>query len=170
MRPKWLLVAAALAALVAGIIVSIRLNAPQNPPPTLPTLQIPDLQGKPHRLTEWRGKVLVVNFWATWCAPCRQEIPDLNKWQNEFGGKDLQIVGIAVDKPDSVTEFIRDVPMDYPILIAEKTGLTLATLMGNILGVLPYTAIFDRSGKLVYGHPGILDAGTFDKRVKPLLH
>ncbi|HHJ40101.1 MAG: hypothetical protein AXA67_07655 [Methylothermaceae bacteria B42] len=170
MKNKWIVVLAALVALLGGVATSFWLNAPKNPPPSLPTMQIPDLHGKSHQLTEWQGKVLVVNFWATWCAPCRQEIPDLNRWQQQYGGHGLQIIGIAVDNPGSVTKFIQDVPMDYPILVAEKTGLSLATLMGNILGVLPYSAIFDRSGKLVFGHAGILDADTFNKRVKILLN
>ena len=116
------------------------------------SLQDPD--GATKALDNWRGKVLVVNFWATWCAPCRQEIPEFVKLQEELGSRGLQFLGIAIDQPKQVGEFVREFRINYPVLIAGLDTLELMRESGNRSGVLPFTLILDRGGKAVEGSDG----------------
>ena len=118
---------------------------------------LPVLGGTPVSLEKWRGKTLIVNFWATWCAPCREEIPDFVKLQNEFGAKGVQFVGIAADQADKVASFSNEFKINYPILIGNVgTALELARRMGNTTSVLPFTVIIDREGRVVHRHLGVL--------------
>jgi thiol-disulfide isomerase/thioredoxin len=108
----------------------------------------PDLSGEVRRLTEWRGKALVVNFWASWCAPCREEIPLLNAAQQQHASSGLQVVGIAVDTAPNIREFTRTVQINYPVLIADAGGIELMRELGNRAGGLPFTVLLDRQGRL----------------------
>jgi thiol-disulfide isomerase/thioredoxin len=104
--------------------------------------------GESQSLAAWRGKVLVVNFWATWCPPCVDEMPDLNQLQKEFGAK-AQIVGIGIDSAKNINEFIRKVPVSYPLLVAGVTGSELSRQLGNTTGGLPYTVLIDANGRVL---------------------
>jgi thiol-disulfide isomerase/thioredoxin len=108
----------------------------------------PDLSGQVHRLTEWRGKALLVNFWASWCAPCREEIPLLNAAQQQHLTSSLQVLGIGIDSAANVREFTRTVQITYPVLIAGVGGIDLMRALGNRAGGLPFTALLDRQGRL----------------------
>jgi thiol-disulfide isomerase/thioredoxin len=116
---------------------------------------MPDLAGKQTSLAQWRGKVLVVNFWATWCVPCREEIPDFIRMQAEFADKGVQFVGIAADHADKVALFSNEFQINYPLLIGNYGALDLAKRMGNRISALPFTVVLDRSGRLVYRQLGI---------------
>ncbi len=107
-----------------------------------------DLSGQPRRLAEWEGKALVSNFWATWCAPCREEMPLLDAAQQQYGRRGLQIVGIAIDNADNVRRFAASVPIGYPLLLAEASAVDLMRKLGNASGGLPFTVLLDRSGRL----------------------
>ena len=106
-----------------------------------------DLTGKPRDLAEWQGRVLVCNFWATWCAPCREEIPLLVAARGKFASAGVEIVGIAIDNADKVGAFARQIGISYPVLLAEAHGLDLMRDLGNSSGGLPYTVFFDRRGR-----------------------
>jgi thiol-disulfide isomerase/thioredoxin len=134
-----------------------------------PNLAFSGLDGRPHRLDEWRDKVLVVNFWATWCSPCLKEIPAFAKLQTELGERGLQFIGLAIDDTESVKRLLADMPIVYPLLIAEDGGIALAERWGNRLGVLPFTAVFDRAGRLVTVRQGVFDLDDLRKVVEPLL-
>ena len=116
------------------------------------------LDGKPVPMATWRGKTIVVNFWATWCGPCREEMPDFVRAQNEFAAKGLQFVGIAVDRRDPVERFAKELAINYPILFAEASCLDELKTMGNPESVLPFSLVFSpksevmlrRTGKLKY--------------------
>lgn len=116
------------------------------------------LDDTPTPLATWRGKTLLVNFWATWCAPCREEMPDFVKAQTAYGAKGLQIVGLAVDRKAPVERFIRELGINYPILMADPAWLDELKSMGNPQGVLPYSVVFtpksevmlQRVGKIKY--------------------
>lgn len=128
-----------------------------------------DLQGRRRRLAEWRGKVLVCNFWATWCAPCREEIPLLVAARQKYGPAGVEIVGIAIDNAAKVREFVATFKIPYPILVAESDGLDLMRQLGNTGGGLPYTVIADREGRLVHRKLGALKEVELDGFLRPLV-
>lgn len=117
---------------------------------------LPDLSGRPRRLVEWQGRVLLVNFWATWCAPCREEIPLLVEARQKYAPAGVEVVGIAVDNAAKVGEYAKSMAISYPILVAEADGLDLMRRLGNSGGGLPYTVVADREGALVHRKLGAL--------------
>jgi thiol-disulfide isomerase/thioredoxin len=133
------------------------------------TASFADLAGKPRKLSEWNGQVVVVNFWATWCAPCREEIPGLIETRGRYAAKGLEVVGIAIDSPEKASGFARDYRIDYPILVGDATGIALMRSLGNATGALPYTVVVDRSGQLVAHHLGLLTPDQLFRYVAPLL-
>ena len=128
-----------------------------------------DVQGGASSVGQWRGRVLVVNYWATWCAPCREEIPIFVRLQERYGDRGLQFVGIAIDQPAKVSEFAAEFRVNYPLLIAGVESLELLRQAGNRAGVLPYTLIIDRKGNLVSREPGGLKEARLESLIQPLL-
>ena len=127
--------------------------AEESPPPhpipeQLPDFSLPDLGGASHTLSDWRGRLLAVNFWATWCEPCRREIPLLRDLRRENARNGFEIVGIAIDHRDSVAKYAREMRMDYPILVGERGGLEAAAAFG-MEPVLPFTVFADTKGRIV---------------------
>jgi len=127
-----------------------------------------NLSGGKDTLEKWRGRVLVVNFWATWCAPCREEIPLFVRMQKRLGTRGLQFVGIAIDRPVPVAAFQREYAMNYPILIGGLETMELLREAGNRNGVLPFTLIIDRAGHLVSRKLGTLKESELEGIVEPL--
>jgi len=117
-------------------------------PPTLPDFSLNDLSGKSTSIAAWSGKSLVINFWATWCAPCRREIPLLKTVAADWAGRDLTVIGIAVDYADKVREFAGRFKIDYPLLIGEDQGLAAAQQFG-MEPVLPFSVFADARGQIV---------------------
>lgn len=117
-------------------------------PEELPPIAMPDTQGVVHKLSEWQGRPLVVNFWATWCDPCRREIPLLKKLRHERSDESLEVIGIAVDSADAVTQYTRAIGIDYPVLIGEKDGLAAIEALGMDT-VFPFTVFADRHGRIL---------------------
>ena len=113
--------------------------------------------------------MLVVNFWATWCAPCREEIPAFIKVQEKLGPKGLQIVGIAVDQLDKVKPYAAEMQINYPILVGDLEAIDLARQAGNRFGGLPYTVIFDRQGTSIHSQLGGVTQEKLERIVLPLL-
>ena len=132
-------------------------------------LSLPDIQGTPQSLSQWRGKVLVVNFWATWCEPCREEMPQFVQAQRELGPRGLQFIGIAVDQPDKVIQFARELDLNYPALIGGYDAFELSRPLGNRLAALPFTVIIDREGRVVHTQLGPLKKGQLRSIVGNLL-
>lgn len=116
---------------------------------TILASRLSDLEGAPRTLSAFRGHILVVNYWATWCPPCREEIPMFVRLQKEFADKNVQFVGIAIDQADKVREFAREIQISYPLLIGGMDALDLSRQAGNKAGVLPYTLVLDRGGQIV---------------------
>jgi len=118
-------------------------------PERLPAFSLADRTGKPTSISSFAGQSLVINFWATWCAPCRREIPLLQALQAEWAGRDTTVVGIAVDHRDSVLEFADRFKMTYPLLIGEQDALDAAAALGADTPVFPFTVFTDRRGEIV---------------------
>jgi thiol-disulfide isomerase/thioredoxin len=153
LRNRVVIGAGAILALAAGISLALFDRAPTDASALL-ALSLPDSAGRPQPLTQWQGKVLVVNFWATWCGPCREEMPDLVRAQKEYGAKGLQVVGIAADTADKVQQFAKEIELNYPALIGGYAAIDLSKDLGNNLVALPFTLILDRQGKVAYRHLG----------------
>jgi thiol-disulfide isomerase/thioredoxin len=117
-------------------------------PEVLPQIAMPDTAGAVHALSDWKGRPLVVNFWATWCDPCRREIPLLKKLRHERSADSLEVIGIAVDSPDAVSQYTRTIGIDYPVLIGEKDGLAAIEALG-METVFPFTVFADRQGRIL---------------------
>jgi thiol-disulfide isomerase/thioredoxin len=129
----------------------------------------PDLSGKSQAMSQWSGKVLVLNFWATWCAPCREEIPALMNVQHKYASRGVKIVGIAVDNVAKVRDYADKMSIDYVLLIAGIEALDLSKDLGNGTGVLPFTVVLDRSGRVAYSHAGALTEVLLGPILTPLL-
>lgn len=176
-RAQWAIVAAvALAALAAGIYFgNERFEAPAREVVEKRTdggifaANFPDMQGRPQAFEQWRGKVVVVNFWATWCPPCRTEVPDFIKVQDKLGARGLVIVGLAIDNKDKVAAFADEMGINYPLLIGDTGAMDLAKSAGNRLGGLPFTVILDRAGRIAASEIGGLTAAKLEQLVTPLL-
>ena len=126
-------------------------------PEELPPISLPDASGVQRTLADYRGRLLVVNFWATWCEPCRREIPLLKALHREYGKDGLEIVGIAVDYRDAVAKYALAKGIDYPLLIGEQGGLAAVTAFG-METVLPFSVFADRNGRVVTLKVGELHA------------
>jgi len=131
--------------------------------------RVVDLQGASQSLQQWRGRVLVVNYWATWCAPCREEIPLFVRMQERYGERGLLFIGIAIDQPDKVAEFAREFRVNYPLVLGGVDSIELLRQVGNRAGVLPYTLVLDRKGNLVSREPGGIKEAKLEKLILPLL-
>ena len=157
-----LLVVAALAGL-AAYLASRDLLAPEVPPASAPLpepirppvipesrpdITLADRDGKPRSLSEWDGKALVINFWATWCAPCRREIPMLNALARENRDRGVEVIGIAVDFREDVLQYLQKMPIDYTVLIGEQEGMDAARAFGMDTIGLPFTAFTDSKGRI----------------------
>jgi thiol-disulfide isomerase/thioredoxin len=134
-----------------------------------PDFSLQDIAGKRHDVKEWNGKVLMINFWATWCPPCRKEIPAFIELQQAYKAKGLAVVGVAIDTRQNVIDFVDPMGINYPVLIGDEDGIALAKTYGNRYGVLPYTVFIDRSGKIVSTHRMALTYAEAEKIIKPLL-
>ena len=153
----------------SGATVVDRTLSPQAIVERVYAARLPDLKGASQVLGQWRGQVLVVNFWATWCAPCREEIPGFVKLQERYGARGLRIVGVAIDQPDKVAEFAREFHVNYPLLTGGLGIIDLLRQSGNRAGVLPYTLVIDRGGNLVSREPGGLKEARLEGIIQPLL-
>jgi thiol-disulfide isomerase/thioredoxin len=118
-------------------------------PAKLPEFSLTDLGGKLTPVSSWRGKSLMINFWATWCAPCRREIPLLKALAADWASRDLEIVGIAVDHADKVRQFADEFKMDYPVLVGEEDALDVAAGFGMTSPGFPFTVFTDKRGEVV---------------------
>ena len=164
-----LLVAAALA---GGILVKLQMERPDSTgSPAIDaanatslsgdvrvSFELPDVAGNLRNSAEWDGQPMLINFWATWCAPCRREIPLLQRIQREKAADGFQVIGIAVDFRDKVLAYADEMNIEYPLLIGEQDALDAAAAFGLDVVGFPFTVFTDRQGRVVVAHVGELTA------------
>ena len=132
-----------------------------------PKLELRDVEGRVLRLSDYKGKVVLLNFWATWCAPCRAEMPDLVKWQREYKSQGLQVVGVTYPPVElaEVREFIKSIKVNYPVALGDER----TKAMFDEGETLPVTAVIDKKGMIREVIRGIIFPEEFEQKVKPLL-
>ncbi|HPP47880.1 MAG TPA: TlpA disulfide reductase family protein [Accumulibacter sp.] len=129
-------------------------------------LTLPDLGGQRQSIAQWRGKILVVNYWASWCAPCIEEMPAFSRLQTRYAEQGVQFVGIGIDELENMRTFVRKTPVAYPLLLAE---LGKGQQAGQQVKGLPYTLIIDREGRLAESRLGRFDEAALEKVLQQLL-
>jgi len=164
----FILLASAIA-LAGGIFVQ-SLSNKDSVNTNIPALEfnLPDVSGKQRSLSEWQGKIRIVNFWATWCPPCLTEIPEFINLQNEFKDKGLQFIGIAVEDKQAVEQYLKTIAINYPMLIGGDEGIALSQQLGNIINAVPFTVFVNQQGQIVHRHPGELSREKILEIITPL--
>ena len=174
-----LIFATALLALMAGALfyaarIPVKVQAPPPPQPaqlevmTHPAFTLPDMEGVDRELSEWNGKYRLLNFWATWCAPCRREIPLLKAFQEQHGENGFQILGIAVDYPDQVASYAEEAQFNYPILVGQQDAMAVAESSGIEFIGMPFTMFVAKDGEYVGAYIGELHQSHLDDVVNIL--
>ncbi len=138
----------------------------------IPDFNLKGLDGKIHSLKEWKGNVILLNFWASWCAPCQYEIKDLTRYQRKFSDKGFKIVSLGLDKEQMLRNVHRSLEINYPVLILnpeESETETILEQWGNHDRMVPYNVLIDREGNIKYIHRGQLDKEIIQEYLVPLL-
>ena len=174
MSLKWVFSGVGALALLAGLALWLGARSPA--PPVSPVASgvllaasFTDPQGQRHSLGEFQGKVLVVNFWATWCAPCREEMPAFARLQARWGQRNVQFVGLANDDPQRVERFGRDLAIPYPLWVGGDEVGELSKRLGNRLGVLPFTVLLDSDGRILDSRVGPYSEAVLEERLRAIV-
>ncbi|MBS0432625.1 MAG: redoxin family protein [Proteobacteria bacterium] len=139
--------------------------APSSRPSIPVDLVLPDLDGRPQRLSQWRGQRVLLNFWATWCAPCRKEMPELSAAQKKH--PQVRIVGVAMDQPQAVREYLKQTPVDYSMLIGIDASPDPSQQFGDNVGALPYSVLIGVDGRVLRSKLGPFDTGELEHWLGP---
>jgi peroxiredoxin len=174
-RPTLLILALAVLAAALGGWLQHRSRLAHVPPGVrvanvgdpAPDIVLPDPAGREHRLSDYRGHRVLLNFWATWCGPCLDEMPALAKAQAALGPGGTRIVGIAMDDPARVRAFLAAHPVDYPILLGQLAKPSTSLRFGDVAEVLPYSVLLDADGRVRAVHRGPLDAARLRAWLAP---
>lgn len=134
-----------------------------------PNFSLPDVNGVMHEVSEWDGKVLILNFWATWCIPCLKEIPEFIQLQEKYGEQGLQFVGIALQEADEIRPYMMKTGMNYPSLLGIEKVKEVARSFGNRFVVLPYTIVIDRDSKIYFIRSGPIKYEETESLIKSIL-
>lgn len=163
----------ALLALMAGALfyaarIPVEIQAPPPPQPTQldvanrPAFSLPDLDGAQREFSEWDGKHRLINFWATWCAPCRREIPLLKAFQDQHGENGFQVLGIAVDYLEQVSSYAEQTEFNYPILVGQQDAMAVAESSGIEFIGMPFTMFVASDGEYIGAYIGELHQSHLD--------
>lgn len=171
-RSNWLILGLAVLAAALGGYAQHRSRSPAPAESALiaqplPAISLPDLDGKPHLLSDYRGRRVLLNFWASWCVPCLAEMPALTLTQEKFGEHAPIVVGIAMDEPAHVRAFLAAHPVNYPILIGQMGPPSTSLQLGNIHQVLPYSVLIGADGRILATHAGPLSAAQLKQWLAP---
>lgn len=170
----------ALSALLAGLYLSASYYAEPLPASLLspdanlvgrqrPDFKLGNSEGELVSPSDFSGKTLLINFWATWCAPCRQEMPMLMDLQREYGSEGLQVLGIALDDVQSVRSFVQQYGISYPTLVGAADAMATSAAYGNVEGVLPYSVLVDRDGVIRWQYTGEIRPDDVSRLLSELL-
>jgi thiol-disulfide isomerase/thioredoxin len=162
--------------LVAAGVFAYRMLAPadESSPatsgvPALFAATFLDQDGKAQPLSQWRGKVVVVNFWATWCPPCKEEMPELSAFQQKYANRNVVVLGLSTDDVTKIREFAQQAPVQYPLLAGDFQAMALAESLGNNKGVLPYSVVISPDENIVRTYFGRLDMKKLEQDIKALI-
>lgn len=182
-RTHLLVVVLALGGALAGLFAGMWLR-PSEPQPAAsgsaspvgtprPKVELPDIDGRPQSIVQWDGKVVLLNFWASWCAPCIEEMPLLDRTQARLAARGLQVIGIAADTAAPTHAFLREHPVRYPILIDDPetalNGRDVSAIYGNDRSVLPYSVLIGRDGRIVAQRFGNFSEDSLERWLAPHL-
>jgi thiol-disulfide isomerase/thioredoxin len=155
--------------LALGMIVANRQQATPNKVVTeLMASTLPDSDAKPQKLAQWQGKIIVLNFWATWCAPCVKEMPELALLQKKLAHENVQLIGIGIDDPINIASFSKAHPVSYPLLVGGMDGSGLLSKLGNTEGGLPFTVLITPSGRITKTYLGSLKLDVLQADIKSI--
>ncbi|MSP27475.1 MAG: TlpA family protein disulfide reductase [Methylococcales bacterium] len=170
MKSSELVIIVAVLALGVGLTARFIMSpAGQMNPTPFAEFSLPDISDKQHNSTEWQGKIRVINFWATWCAPCRKEIPEFIALQSKYADKNVQFIGIAMDDKTAVIDYLQTININYPILIGGVAAMTQAQQLGNRIGALPYTVVVNAQGQVIHQQAGEFATEQVVQVITPLL-
>lgn len=176
-RNLLLLAAIGLVSMLGGALLFVLINPGSiqtetvvaDTPIKLQAIPLSDLQEQQSVIGDWQGKILVVNFWAPWCAPCRREVPSLIKIHQEYASQGVHVLGIAIDSEPQVSQFAAEYQINYPLFLAGNRVSMYNAAFGNPSGSLPFTAILDRDQSIVFQHNGELNAAQLREQLETLL-
>jgi thiol-disulfide isomerase/thioredoxin len=172
MKQNLLVLLIAILALAGGIAVK-QIFSDQKETTILQTsglnFKLPDSNGIMRHSDEWQGKILIINFWATWCPPCLKEIPAFVKLQQEYAEQEIQFIGIAVEEKEPVINFLQHQAVNYPILIGGDHGISLAQQLGNFANAVPFTLIVNQQGQIIHRQAGELSTEQLTEMLQKLL-
>ena len=155
--------------LILGLVLGARQMQAEAPPSgpvaRFLSLSLPDIKGQAQNLGQWKGRTLVINFWATWCTPCVEEMPALSALQAEVATNNVQLLGIGIDSPSNIAQFLSKLEISYPLYVAGMEGTELSQRFGNNAGGLPFTVLVGADGKVKKTYLGRL---KFDELRKDL--
>ncbi len=140
-----------------------------NKKPIRPDFSLPDLEGELRSISDWNGKIIILNFWATWCPPCKKEMPAFVELQAKYAKQGVQFIGVAIDQKNLVQDFVDSIGVTYPILIGELGALDINQQYGNSRGQLPYTIFINRQKQIVGVKRGEITKQQTEDAIKALL-
>jgi len=163
--------------MLAGVLLFNQLQPnPQNKtsataetPVALHSIPLFDLGGHQTTISEWEAKILIVNFWAPWCAPCRREVPTLIKFHQDYAQQGVRVLGIAYDSEPQVSRFATEYQINYPMFLAGNRAAMYNAAFGNPSGSLPFTALLDQNHRILFQHSGELTASQLREQLEALL-
>jgi len=171
-KRRSLLFAAGSAALLAGAGVAWRaaLREPEFKPAVAALFQqtFEDARGVAQPMAQWRGRWMVLNFWATWCAPCVEEMPGLQQIARDYGPRGVAVVGLGIDRPDAIRRFQSELKIEIPLLVAGASGTDTVRALGNPQGLLPYTVLISPEGRVVRSRLGLVKPQTLRSWLEPV--